>query len=115
MWHPREDRQSHIHNVGKHVNTSAVVLAPEEETKNVNINTVVLQGDLLVPYLFIIVLGYAIRTAIDDREGLILTIRRSTRHPACHLSGLDYADHITLFADTIQEAEHLLYKVESVS
>ena len=38
-----------------------------------------------------------------------------TRHPVCHFSDLDYADDIVLFADTIQEAELLFHKVESVS
>ena len=60
-------------------------------------------------------LEYALRTAIDDREGLTLTRRRSFRHPASHLSDLDYADDIVLFADMIQEAELLLHKVESAS
>ena len=68
-----------------YVNTSAVVLTPEAETTNFNINTGVLNGDPLAPYLFIIV--YALRTAIDDREGLTLTRCRSSRH-ASHLSDL---------------------------
>ena len=55
-----------------------------------------------------------IRTSIDDR-GLTLTRCRSSRHPASHLSDLDYADDIALFADTIQEAELLLHQVESAS
>ena len=59
-------------------------------------------------------LDYALRTAIDER-GLTLTRRRSSRHPASHLSDLDYADDIVLFADTIQETELLLHKVESAS
>ena len=49
------------------------------------------------------------------KEGLTLTKRRSTRHPACHLSDLDYADDMTLFVDKIKEAELLLHKVESAS
>ena len=65
--------------------------------------------------MFIVVLDYALRTAIDDREGLTLTRRRSNKHPASHLSDLDYADDIVLFADTIQEAELLLHKVECAS
>ena len=93
-----------------YVNTSAVVLTPKGETTNFNINTGVLQGDPLAPYLFIIVLDYALRTAIDDREGLTLTRCRSSRHPASHLSDLDYADDIALFADKL-----LLHKVESTS
>ena len=92
-----------------YVNTSAVVLTPEGETSNFNINTGVLQGDSLAPYLFIIVLDYALRTAVGGREGLTLTRRRSSRHPASHLSDLDYVDDIALFADTIQEAEYLYF------
>ena len=65
--------------------------------------------------MFIIVLDYALRTVTDDREGLSITRHRSTRHPACHLSDLDYADDIALFADTIHEAELLLHKVETAS
>ena len=87
-----------------YVNTSAVVLTPKGETTNFNINTRVFQGDPLAPYLFSIFLYYALRTAIDDTEGLILTRRRSSRHPALHLSDLDYADDIALFADAIQKA-----------
>ena len=98
-----------------YVNTYVVILTPEWETTNFNINTEVLQGDPLAPYLLIIVLDYALRTSIDDREGLTLTRRKNTKHPASHLSDLDYADDIVLFADTIQEAELLLHKVESAS
>ena len=98
-----------------YVNTSAVVLTPEGETTHFNINTGVLQGYPLAPYLFIMVWDYALRTAIDDREGLTLTRRRSTRHPALHLSDQDYADDIALFADTIIEEELLLHQVESAS
>ena len=56
---------------------------------------------------------YALRTVIDDREGLTLTRLRSTIYTACHFSDLDYADYIALFADTIKEAENLLKEVES--
>ena len=65
--------------------------------------------------MFIIVLNYTLRTVIDDRECLILNRRRSIRHPACHLSDLDYADDISSLEDTIQEAERLLHEVESAS
>ena len=77
-----------------YVNTYAVILTPEGETTNFNINTGVLQGDPLAPYVFIMVSDYALRTAIDDREGLTLTRRRSPRHPASHLSDLYCADDI---------------------
>ena len=105
-WHPREDRQSHADDVCKHL-CSCI------DSRNFNTRTGVLQADPLAPYLFIIVLDYALRTAIDDREGLSLTRHRSTRHPASHLSDLDYADDIALSAE--EEAELLLHKVESAS
>ena len=56
------------------------------ETTNVEITTGIFQGDPLAPYLFIIVLEYALRSAIDDRQELKLTRRRSTRHPARQIS-----------------------------
>ena len=90
-------------------NTSAVVLTSEGETTNVEINTGVIQGDHFAPYLFIMVLDYALGTATVDREGLVLTRRRSTRHAARHLSHLVYVDDIAMFADTIQETERLLH------
>ena len=68
-----------------------------------------------MPHTYSLILDYALRTAIDDREGLTLTSRRSSRHPASHLSDLDYTDDIALFADTIQGAELFLHKVESAS
>ena len=71
--------------------------------------------ETLLSHTYSSVLDYALRTVIDDREGLTLTRHRSCRHPASHLSDLDYADDIVLFADTIQEAELLLHKVESAS
>ena len=91
-----------------YVTIYAVVSTPEWETTNFNIKTGVIQGYPLAPYLFIILLDYELRTAIDEREGLTLTRRRSSRHPVSHLSDLDYADDISLFADTIKEAEFLL-------
>ena len=88
--------------------TSAVVVTPEMEITNLKINTGVLQGYPFAPFLFIMVLDYALRTVIDDREGLTFNTSRSSIHPACHLSDLDYADDIAMFADTMQEAEPLL-------
>ena len=69
-----------------YVNTSAVVLTPEGETTNLNINTGVLKGDPLAPYLFVIVLDYALRTAIDEREGPIPN--QTQRHHTSSLTSL---------------------------
>ena len=48
--------------------TEAKVLTPHGETNSFHINSGILQGDTLVPFLFIIVLDYAMRSAIQGRE-----------------------------------------------
>ena len=56
-----------------------------------------MQGDTLSPFLFVIVLDYALRKAINGREvelGLNLTERRDGRHPAVSICDLDFADDI---------------------
>ena len=93
-------------------NTSAVVITPEGETEQFAIDTGVLQGDPLAPFLFIICLDYALRSAITDSDGLTLKRRRSSRHPAVVLPDLDYADDIALLENTIKSAQDLLNRVE---
>ena len=71
-----------------------------------------LQGDPLAPFLFIICLDYALRSAITDSDGLTLKRRRSSHHPAVVLADLDYADYIVLLESTIKSAQDLLNHVE---
>ena len=71
-----------------------------------------LQGDPFAPFLFIICLDYALRSAITDSDGLTLKRRRSSRHPAVVLADLDYADDIALLENTIKSAQDLLNRVE---
>jgi len=56
----------------------------------------------LAPFLFIIVLDYALRKAIDGREeelGLQTKQRRSRRCPATCITDLDFADDIALISE----------------
>ena len=57
-------------------NTSAVVITREGETEQFSIDKGVLQGDPLAPFLFIICLDYALRSAITDSDGLTLKRRQ---------------------------------------
>jgi len=69
------------------------------ETDVFDITAGVLQGDTLAPFLFIIVLDYALRKAIDGREeelGLQTKQRRSRRCPATYITDLDFADDIAI-------------------
>ena len=75
----------------------------------------VLQGDTLAPFLFIIVLDYALRQAITGREvelGFTITPRKSTRYPAKVETDLDFADDISLLSNEIEQAQKLLDYVE---
>ena len=86
-------------------NTSAVVITPEGETEQFPIDTGVLQGNPLAPFLFIVCLDYALRSAITDSDGLTLKSHRGSRH-------LDYADDIALLENSIKSAQDLLFHVE---
>ena len=59
----------------KHNNTRAKVLSPDGETEELEISARMLQGDTLAPFLFIIVLDYAMRQAY----GLVLYVRNQAQ------------------------------------
>ena len=92
---------------------SAVVTTPEGEKDLFAIDTGILQGDpLAAPFLFIICLDYALRSAITEYDGLTLKRIRSRRHPAVVLADLDYADDITLLEKIIEAVQDILNRVE---
>ena len=87
-----------------HEDTCAKVITPDGETKEFQIYKGVLQGDTLTPFLFVIVLDYAMRMAIKDNEvelGFQLIRKQSRRKPAVAISGLSYADDIALISEEI--------------
>ena len=95
--------------------TTAKVLSPDGETKPFKILSGVLQGDTLAPYLFIIVLDYTLRKAIDGREeelSFCLKKHQSRRVGPEILTDLDFADDIALLSEQIQQAQNLLNNVE---
>ena len=95
--------------------TKAKVITPDGETEEFDILAGVLQGDTLAPYLFIIVLDYCLKTAIEgDEERLGFTImpRKSRRIGPLNLTDLDFADDIALLSNTSAQAQELLRKVE---
>ena len=65
MWHRDVFDVSHLV-------TKVKVKTPEGETDAFKIDTGVLQGDHLAPFLFIIVLDYALCTSITSSDGLTL-------------------------------------------
>ena len=98
-----------------YTNTKARVLSPDGETDMFEITAGVLQGDTLAPFLFIIVLDYAMRQAVSGREeelGFTIHPRKSRRYPKVVLTDLDFADDISLLSDEIEQAQELLSSVE---
>ena len=98
-----------------YIDTSALVLTPEGETDTFKIDTGVLQGDPLAPFLFIICLDYAMRRSISPSDGITLKRRQSSRHPAVVLADLAFADDICPLEDTLAAAQDLLFRVETAS
>jgi len=96
-------------------NTKAKVTSPDGDTELFEILAGVLQGDTLAPYLFIIVLDYALRMAIAGREeelGFHLVRRLSRRIGAVVVTDMDFADDIALLSNDIYQAQQLLQRVE---
>ena len=95
-------------------NTKVKVRFPDGDTDYFDIVAGVLQGNILAPYLFIICLDYVLRISIDKvkENGFKLTKERSRRYPAKTITDTDYADDITLLANTPAQAETLLHCLE---
>ena len=86
-----------------YMNTEATFITPDGETEFFKISTGVLQGDTLAPFIFIIVLDYVLRLSLDplNNRGLQIRPRRSRRHPAQHLTDLDFTDDLALITELV--------------
>ena len=96
-------------------NTRARVLTPEGETEFFNIIAGVLQGDTLAPLLFVIVLDYVMRQALNGKVeelGFYLDRKRSRRHHPTIITDTDFADDIALISKEIAQAQEMLARVE---
>ena len=94
--------------------TTARVVSPDGNTDYFKILAGVQQGDTLAPFLFIIILDYAMRKAITTNENLGFTLhpRRSRRHEAIKITDAIFADDLAALSDTMVDAEMLLHKIE---
>lgn len=75
------------------------------KTEEFSILAEVLQGGTLAPFLFIIVLDYALKQAVEGKEterGFTRTPGRSKRTLAGSCTDLDFADDICLLCSQIQ-------------
>ena len=91
----------------------AKVVSPDGETELFDITAGVIQGDTLAPFLFVIVLDYAMRKATNGREEeLRFTITPRKSSPKEVLEDLDFADDIGLLSNEMRQAQQLLLSVE---
>ena len=95
-------------------NTKVKVRSPDGDTDYFDIVVGVLQGDTLVPCLFIIYLNYVLKTSIDKikENGFDPTKKRSRRYSAKTITDADYADDIAILANSPTQAETLLHSLE---
>ena len=95
--------------------TKAKVLLPDGETEFFNILAGVLQGDTLAPYIFTVMIDYAMRQATgnDPLElGFKLDRKRSRRHNLKVITDLDFADDIALVTEELEQAQDFLHHVQ---
>ena len=100
-----------------YTDTKAQILTPDGMSELFDILAGVLQGDTLAPYIFIIVVDYCMRQALDAHPelGLTLTPARSRRVKSVHFSDVEFADDIGLIADSIADIQSILSRVESAA
>ena len=73
----------------------------------------------LAAFLFTVVLDYVLRISLDNNNnkehGLLLKSRQSSRHPAQHLTDLNFADDLALISQSIKDAESLLQSLKAAA
>lgn len=90
-----------------YANTTAKVLSPDGETEPFLILSGVLQGDTLAPYLFIIILDYALRRTTEGKEEQLdftVTTMKSRRVGSTTKTDFDFADDIALVSNIAGQA-----------
>ena len=85
-------------------NSKSAVYVDGHLTEEFNVTTGVLQGDVLAPFLFIIMTDNTMRMA-EGEHGFTTIPRRSTRHPEEVINDLDFADDIALLENFLQQAQ----------
>ena len=97
-------------------NPISFVQSHDGRTKEFPTKAGILQGDTLAPFLFFIVVDYALRQSVDKiRDNGLMVGRRSGRQSEKYLTYLDYADNVALIAEHITSAQALLLSFEEAA
>ena len=95
------------------INTIVTIRTDEGLTDDFRPCKGVLQGDVLAPYLFIIILDYAMRQSVQPKDGVTLQRRTGSRRPAQKISDLAFDDDIVTLADSKTAAEEVLNRIST--
>ena len=92
-------------------NSKSAVMVDGGLSDPFDVTTGVLQGDVLAPFLFVVLVDYLLKKAtLQLDSGVVTHPRRSRRHPAKSLNDLDFADDIALLESSISRAQAQLTK-----
>lgn len=91
-------------------NSKAVVSINGKNSNSFDITTGVLQGDVLAPFLFILVIDYVMRNC-ESTHGFTYKPGSTTRHPPHLINDLDFADDIVLLENLISIANDQIQKL----
>ena len=97
-------------------NSKSAVMVDGNISEPFQVTTGVLQGDVLAPFLFIILIDYMLQMATKDTNSGVLTHpRQSRRYPAKVLNDLDFADDIALLESSIPRAQSQLTRTAAAA
>ena len=93
--------------------TSACILMELGPTKWFKTTSYFLQGDTLSPYLFIVLLDYALKKILKDDVGFVVRKRNDSPHPAIYIGVIAYTDDICLLAESNDLVVCSLHRLET--
>ena len=97
-------------------NSKSAVMVDGNISDPFQVTTGVLQGDVLAPFLFIILIDFLMTKATEDTDSGVFTHpRQSRRHPGKMLNDLDFADDITLLESSIPSAQAQLNRTAAAA
>ena len=91
-----------------YINTKAKVLTPEGATLEFLTNLGILQGDVLAPLIFIIVLDYILRLAVSPADGIKI-------NDTLNLADLEFADDIAAITSSVHDNTLLCQSIADIA
>ena len=93
-----------------YTNSKSAVYVDGHLTEEFKVKTGVLQGDVLVPFLFFIMIDYTMKKS-EGNHGLTTAPRRSSRYPKEVVNDLNFADDIARLENSFEQAQAQLNTV----